>query len=147
MNDHVRGFVDDGDVGVFIKDIEGNILRIDAGENLFRDFEVDAFSSFEAMGRFFRDAADEDTAFVDESLDVSAADFRDLQCDKTIETLAGVFFGDDKFARAGDDWFRRIFGGNGPGGIDVSGRVFGRIFVEVERLVDVGIFWHVQLED
>jgi hypothetical protein len=97
MDDHARGFVHDGEVGVFIQDIEGDGFGFDAGGLLLRDFKRHDFAGLDVMGRFAGSAVDFDVALVHQQLDARTAECRKLRDEKNIEALTGFFGSDDEF--------------------------------------------------
>jgi len=101
MNDHSRRLVHYGDVSIFVQKRQRNIFWLDARQRRRRDLHRDLLAGFHMMRRLFRNAAHEDSAFVNERLYVSAAHVRKLCGEKTIEALPGLRLGHKEFATAG----------------------------------------------
>ena len=94
VNNHPGGFVDHGEVFVFIDDVERYVLG-DGPERRGVGLagNLDALAGLELERGLHGAAIDEDIALVEEQLDARAADVFDGLGEELVETAAGAVFG------------------------------------------------------
>ena len=75
MDHHAGGLVDDGEVRVFVEDIEGDVFGGGVqGRGLWGAFDLDGFAAAEFLLGFGRVAVDSDLPGFDEELDAATRD-------------------------------------------------------------------------
>jgi hypothetical protein len=75
VDHHTGGFVDDGEVFIFVEDVEGNVFGSGVkGRGLGRAFYLDGFSAVEFLLGLCQIAVDADLASLDEELDAGSGD-------------------------------------------------------------------------
>ena len=94
VNDHPGRLINDGDVRVFINDIEGNIFCVHARNRRRRNIYGDRFACLKTMRGLPGRTIYEDTPLVDETLHVGPAYIAEVRGEKTVEPLTRGFFGD-----------------------------------------------------
>ncbi len=92
MNDHSGRLIDHSDVRVAINNFERDIFRLDADGSCLWNFDEYFFAELQTMGGLFGDVVDADAAFVDQVLDLIAADVRESRDQITIEAFSGFRF-------------------------------------------------------
>src|SRR5450432_2996409 len=95
VDHHAGGFVDYGDVVVFIDNVEWNVFGYGAEGRAFNGAEdFNLFSSAEVERRLGRFSIHQDFFLRDKLLDAGAAGFGEVRDQELVETLAGVLGGD-----------------------------------------------------
>jgi hypothetical protein len=90
VDHHSSGLVDDGEVLVFVEDVEGDVLGDGVeGRGLGRAFDLDGFATVEFLFGLGRIAIDADLACFDEELDAGSGDVREGLGEVEIEAEIG----------------------------------------------------------
>src|SRR5580692_11108087 len=85
MNDDSCWLIDDGDVVIFVNQIERNIFGLDACGKGGRNINDNRRALLHLVRRLHRGAVNEHASFVHKFLDAGAADLGEFQREKTIE--------------------------------------------------------------
>ncbi len=79
MDDHAGGFVDDGNRGVFVENVERNWFRLGTDGWRRGQSEIDVLARFKTKSGFLGNAIDKRRAGVDATLDSHATGLRNLR--------------------------------------------------------------------
>jgi hypothetical protein len=103
VDHHAGGFVDDGEVLVFVEDVEWDVLGDGMeGRGLGGAFDLDGFAAVELLPWFGGVAVDADLAGFDEKLNASAADVGQGLGEVEIEAeIGGGWVGGERADRDG----------------------------------------------
>jgi hypothetical protein len=96
MHHHSGGLVDDGEVLIFVKDIQRDRFRRYSYWLRRRYFDCDNLAGLEAVGRFRGDAIHANTTFGNQCLEPCAAEIGSVGGEKAVEAHACIFVFDGK---------------------------------------------------
>jgi len=109
MDDHAGRLVDDGDILVFVENVERNGFRLDTRSQFVWELDGNGFTGLDMMRRLARRSVNLYAAFVHQRFNARAAQRGELRDEEHVESLGGVFGGDNEFHLGGG-----FYATNGP---------------------------------
>lgn len=90
VDDHPAGFIEHSEVGVFVEDIQGDVLRLSIGRFVGRNGAADGVTGVEVGAGFRGTSVNGDVTVFDESLDAGAGEVGEAGGEEFIEPGAPI---------------------------------------------------------